>query len=266
MNEPRSVKSHGDSSRREFLKASASAGLAVGLVPAVHAAGTDTVRIALVGCGGRGTGAALNALQTKANVRLVAVADAFGDRIDQSLKGLAAQTDRDRVDVPEDRRFVGLDAYQRAIESGVEAVLLCTPPGFRPAHFEAAVRAGKHVFMEKPVATDAPGVRRVLAANEEAKRKGLAVAVGHQVEMDDFFAAIQSGEPYNEADYGSTSTMTAILGRMASYSGKIVGWDEAFNSNLDLMPKRIAWDAQPPIQPGPDGLYACAMPGVSKAL
>ena len=83
--------------------------------------------------------------------------------------------------MPEERRFVGLDAYQKAIDCGVDLVLLCTPPGFRPMQFEAAVKAGKHVFMEKPVATDAPGVRRILAANEEAKKKRLAVAVGHHL-------------------------------------------------------------------------------------
>ena len=190
MNDQSDVESRVDSSRREFLKATASAGLVAGLAPAVHGAGTDTVRVALVGCGGRGTGAAANVLQTKANTRLVAMADAFADRIDLSLRGLAGQVDRDCLDVPEDRRFVGLDGYQHAIDSGVDLVLLCTPPGFRPLQFEAAVRAGKHVFLEKPVATDAPGVRRVLAANEEAKNKGLAVAVGHHLRHEEKHRAI----------------------------------------------------------------------------
>jgi predicted dehydrogenase len=89
--------------------------------------------------------------------------------------------------------------------------------------------------------------------------------IGHQVEMDDLFAALLSGQPYNEGDYGATSTMTAILGRMASYSGKVVRWDEALQSNTDLMPQRLAWDAPTPVQPGKDGMYACAIPGVTKA-
>ena len=150
-------------SRRDFLKTSlaATAGAAVvGALPlarTAHAAGDDTIKIALVGCGGRGTGAAVNALSTKANVKLVAMADAFADSLEGSLAAISKEC-KDRVDVPPERRFTGLDAYQKAIQSGVDLVLFCTPPGFRPAHFEAAVKAGKHVFLEKPVATDAPGV------------------------------------------------------------------------------------------------------------
>ena len=427
-------------SRRNFLKTTgrvtAVSALAGMMMSPVHAAGSDTIKIALIGCGGRGTGAAANAMSTKANVKLVAMADAFKDSLDGSLNALQKQF-KDRIDVPEERKFTGMDGYQKAIESGADVVLLCTPPGFRPAQFEAAVKAGKHVFMEKPVATDAPGLRRIMAANEEAKKKKLAVAVGHhlrheakhretvqrihdgaigelsylraqwgsggvwvrprqpdqtemqyqvrnwyyftwlsgdqlveqhvhdldvcnwmaqahpieargfggrqvrigkefgeifdhtaveftyasglkmfsfshhipgawdafadyahgtkgraelqgygnnvllaagkepvrwnrspdghQVEMDDLMAAIQAGQPYNEADWGASSTMTAILGRMAAYSGKVVAWDEAVNSQLDLAPKNLAWNAETPVKPGPDGLYACATPGVTKA-
>jgi myo-inositol 2-dehydrogenase / D-chiro-inositol 1-dehydrogenase len=365
----------------------------------------------------------------------VAMADAFKDSLDESLKNIRKEC-KDRVDVPEERKFVGLDAYQKAIQSDVDMVLLCTPPGFRPMQFEAAVKAGKNVFMEKPLATDAPGVRRIMAANEVAKQKKLTVAVGHhlrheakyqeivkrihdgaigdlkflrayfnsfgvwirprrpdqsemqyqvrnwyyftwlsgdhiveqhvhdldvcnwiakghpveaegmggrqvrvgkdvgeifdhhaveftyadgvkmfsycrhipgcwesfsehahgtkgrasidgygngelsiadakplrikrgadghQVEMDDLFAALAAGQPYNEADWAAASTMTAILGRMATYSGQIVQWDEAINSQLDLAPKSLAWDAETLVKPGPDGLYACAMPGTTK--
>ena len=427
-------------SRRDFLKAS-TAGVVAGSVSiarGAHTAGSDEIKIALIGCGGRGTGAAVQALSTKANVKLVAMADAFRDYLDASLDAMLKRPCRDRIDVPEERKFTGLDAYQQAIDCGVDLVLLCTPPGFRPIQFEAAVKAGKHVFMEKPVATDAPGVRKVIAANEEAKRKGLLVAVGHhlrhedkhcqvvqrihdgaigklehlrayfnssgvwvrprqpsqtemeyqvrnwyyftwlsgdhiveqhvhdldvcnwikdahpveaqgmggrqvrigkdygeifdhhsveftyadgvkmfsccrhipgcwdsfsqhaqgskghaaivghgtaelqvtgqesvrwrrgtpghQVEHDDLFAALLAGQPYNEGDYGATSTMTAILGRMATYSGKIVRWDEAINSNLDLLPKSFTWEADPPPKPGKDGLYPCAVPGVTEAL
>ncbi len=173
-------------SRRDFLKRSAiavaGASLAgnLSLVGSAHAAGDDAIKIALIGCGGRGAGAAVNALSTKGNVKLVAMADAFKDSIEAGLKNIQSQC-KDRVDVPEERKFVGLDAYQKAIDSGVDLVLLCTPPGFRPMQFEAAVKAGKHVFMEKPVATDAPGARRIRAANLEAKKKKLAVAVGHHL-------------------------------------------------------------------------------------
>lgn len=418
----------------------AGAALAAGLSLArgAHAAGSDLLRIALIGCGGRGTGAAVNALRTKANVKLVAMADAFKDRLDNCLRAVKSQCP-DRVDVPEDRKFTDLDGYEKAIGSDVDLVLLCTPPGFRPRQFEAAVKAGKHVFAEKPLATDAPGVRRVMAANEEAKKKGLFVAVGHhlrhevkhkevmkrvhdgaigkilymriyfnstgvwvrprqsgqtemqhqvrnwyyfnwlcgdhiveqhvhdidvanwflkdrhpvqangmggrqvrvgkdygeifdhhsvefeyadgtrlysycrhipgcwdsfaeyahgtaghadvqghghavlcvngqapqkwergpdghQLEMDDFFAGIATGKPYNEVDRTLPSTMTAILGRMATYSGQVVKWDDAINSKLDLAPERLAWDAQPKLLPGPDGIYPCAVPGVTKAL
>jgi len=407
---------------------------------AAHAAGDDAIKMALIGCGGRGTGAAIQALQAmdgKANVKLVAMADAFKDRVDASLQAIQSQCkDPDRVDVPDERKFTDFDGYQKAIDSGVDMVLLCTPPGFRPMQFEAAVKAGKHVFMEKPVAVDAPGVRKVLAANEEAKKKGLAVAVGlnirhtngfrevvkrvregilgrllflhcycnnagvwvrarkpdqtemeyqmrnwyyfnwlcgdhiveqhvhlldlvnwlagdhpieangmggrqvrkgkdhgeifdhhaveftypdgvkmfsfcrhipgcwnesggyahgtegfanagggdlsirlkdkepmrfehgpggHQAEHDDLFRALLAGEPYNEGDYGAVATMTSILGRMATYSGKVVAWEEGINSNQDLSPARYAWDADPPVMPDENGFYPCAVPGVTKA-
>ena len=107
------------------------------------------------------------------------MADVFADRLAQSYKQLS-RSHADRVDVPEDRRFIGFDAYQKALDAGIDVVLLATPPGFRPIHFEAAVKAGKHVFMEKPVATDATGVRRVLATAAEAKTKNLKVGVGLQ--------------------------------------------------------------------------------------
>ena len=154
----------------EMVTATAALAGGLSLAQSAHAAGSDMVKIALIGCGGRGTGAAVNALTTKANVKLVAMADAFAIRLEGSLKAIQEKC-KDSVDVPDERQFTGLDAYQKAIEAGVDMVLLCTPPGFRPMQFEAAVKAGKHVFMEKPVATDAPGVRRIMAANEEAKKK-----------------------------------------------------------------------------------------------
>ena len=153
--------------------------LAGGIARSAHAAGDETIRVALIGCGGRGTGAATQALSTSGPVKLVAMADAFPDRLQSSLKNISAQHAK-RVDVPEERQFVGFDAYQKAIAADVDLVILATPPGFRPLHFAAAVEAGKHVFMEKPVAVDAPGVRAVLKAAEVAKQKNLCVGVGLQ--------------------------------------------------------------------------------------
>ncbi len=165
--------------RRTFLKttALASAAATLGQVPLVHAGGNATLRIALVGCGGRGSGAVVQALRADPEVKLVALADAFQDRLEACL----ARIPRDlasKVDVPPERRFVGFDAYQRAIDAGIDVVLLCSPPGFRPLHIEAAIRAGKHVFAEKPMAVDAPGVRKVQALAEEARRRRLSLASG----------------------------------------------------------------------------------------
>ena len=164
-------------SRRRFLGASAAVTVAsaLPLTRDVHAAGSDEIRIALIGCGGRGTGAAVQALENSsgARVKIVAMADAFRQRLDTAY-GVLEKRRPEQIDVPEERKFVGLDAYQKAIDCDVDMVLLCTPPGFRPAQFEAAVEAGKHIFMEKPVATDAPGVRRVMAANERGQTKTVA--------------------------------------------------------------------------------------------
>ena len=431
-------------SRRRFLQRSAAvtagASLLGGLTldRAAHAQGAAApFKIALIGCGGRGTGAAVEALGTKSDVRLVAMADAFRGTLDWSYENIK-KAHPQKVDVPEERKFVGLDAYQKAIDAGVDVVLLCTPPGFRPMQFEAAVKAGKHIFMEKPLAVDAPGIRRIRAANEEAKKKNLLVAVGfhmrhepnrqevvkqlqdgaigkinylraffnsngvwvrprkpeqtemqyqvnnwyyftwlsgdhiveqhvhdldicnwikdahpvkaqgmggrqvrigkdygeifdhhsvefeyadgtrlfsycrhipncwesfsqhvhgekgeanlighgnlkisprgekplkwrrggdgHQIEQDDLFAALAAGKIYNECDSAADSSLTAIMGRMATYSGKIVTWDEAANSQLDLAPPSYTWDAIPQPQPGADGIYPAAMPGVTKAV
>mgnify|MGYP006272358763 CR=1 FL=1 len=167
-------------SRRRFLGAtSLAAGAAALAVPAVHAAGDDRIRIGLVGCGGRGSGAASQALSTKGPVVLSAMGDVFPDRLEQSLRSLQSMdTVGGKVDVPEERRFTGFDAYRKVIDSGVDVVLLTTPPHFRPLQIEAAIAAGKHVFAEKPCAVDAPGVHRVLKAAADAKAKGLSLVSG----------------------------------------------------------------------------------------
>jgi predicted dehydrogenase len=168
--------------RRDFLRNStvlAAAAVAAGPVRPAYAADDSTLKIVLVGCGGRGTGAASNALSTRGPTRLWAMADAFSDRLEGSLKVLT-EKHQAQVEVPPDRRFVGLDGFRRAIDSldkgGV--VLLATPPAFRPLHFEYAVQRGQHVFMEKSFAVDAPGARRVQQTGELARQKNLKVAGG----------------------------------------------------------------------------------------
>ncbi len=171
-------------SRREFLSTSGriAAASALGLVavPAVHAAENNTIKVALIGCGGRGTGAVVNALSTKSGpTELVAMADVFDHRLEASLKGLSTRLGK-QVNVPKDRQFIGFDAYKKAIDclGGSGVAILATPPGFRPLHFEYAVGKGCHVFLEKAHAVDGPGVRRVLKTGIEATRKNLKVAGG----------------------------------------------------------------------------------------
>ncbi|HSG49470.1 MAG TPA: Gfo/Idh/MocA family oxidoreductase [Longimicrobiales bacterium] len=438
--------------RRDFMKTGAAAalgGIPLSMPYPLRAAPPtrDALRIGLVGCGGRGTGAAVQALSTTQDVKLVAMGDAFPDRVESSYRNLtdtAAESwsgGRDltaRIDVPPERRFAGFDAYQKVLPL-VDVVILATPPGFRPIHFAAAVEAGKHVFMEKPVATDAPGIRAVLASAALAREKRLNVVVGlqrryqavyrewvdrihagmigdvilgrvywndagvwvrerqpdqtemayqmrnwyyftwlcgdhiveqhihnldvanwvlgdghpvraqgqggrlvrtgkdhgqifdhhmvefeyeggarvlsqcrhmpntasrvsegfhgtngtaprpgeilsstghvlfrhetegdpnpYQVEHDELFAAIAAGEfRYADGERGATATMTAILGRMATYSGQVVEWDEALASEVSLMPSRYAWDAPPPVLPDADGHYPVPVPGVTKVF
>jgi len=182
MSQSESVRT-ASSSRRTFLKGSAAVvgGAMVGtlaLERAAHAAGDDTLRIALIGCGGRGTGATANALKADKAIKLIAMADAFEDRLASSHNILARQFG-DKVEVPKDRQFVGFDAYKQVMDlKDVDVVLLCTSPHFRPIHYAAAVDAGKHLFVEKPVAVDAPGLRSVLETNKKAKESGLAVVSG----------------------------------------------------------------------------------------
>ncbi|OYV84001.1 MAG: hypothetical protein B7Z73_15725 [Planctomycetia bacterium 21-64-5] len=427
-------------SRRDFIKTSSAAMIggsllgSLGVARSAHAGVDETIKIGLIGCGGRGTGAAKDVMNSNHKVKLVAMGDAFEDRLNGSLRGIQGEAEKEKadrtkqnkpfnfaVDVPKERQFVGFDAYKKVLDAGVDLVILATPPGFRPIHFAAAVEAGKHVFMEKPVAVDAPGVRAVLDAAKRAKEKNLGVGVGlqrrHQkayiettkrlqdgaigdivtmraywngggvwvrpreqgqtemeyqmrnwyyfnwlcgdhiveqhihnldvinwlkgaypvkaqgmggrqvrtgadygeiydhhavefeyadgsrmfsycrhipncwdsvsehaqgtkgsadisgheirvtggdrwkyraergtsdgnpyvVEHQDLIASILSGNPYNEAEYGALSTMTAIYGRMCTYSGKMISWNDALNSQLSLGPKEYAWNAPPPV-------------------
>ncbi|NJO25858.1 MAG: Gfo/Idh/MocA family oxidoreductase [Bacteroidia bacterium] len=435
--------------RREFVKTSAVLTGGVMALPLLSKANffsgsDDVIKVALVGCGGRGTGAAMQACLTRQNVKLVAMADAFRDRIDSSYKTLMSDDISDwsgaggniksRIDVPEERKYVGFDAYKKAI-ADADVVILTTPPGFRPMHFEEAINKGKHVFMEKPVAVDPAGVKKVLDLAEVAKQKKLNVVVGlqrhyqhsyrelyakknligditsaqawwnndgvwvnprkynqtemeyqmrnwyyfvwlcgdhiceqhihnidvvnwfkggypvkaqgmggrevrkgkefgeiydhhyvefhyadgsilnsqcrhikntmskvdelligtkgkiycgaanikdhtgkalyqfdkktennpYQTEHDELFAAIAKGEyKFEDAENGAKSTMTSILGRMATYSGQVIEWDKAINSGIDLQPKTYDWAAAPPVLPDETGFYKIAMPGVTK--
>ncbi len=167
--------------RRRFLKSSGAAVIAGTLAQQVAFAGSEgsnnTLKVGLIGCGGRGAGAASQALQADPNIVLTAMGDVFSDRLEESYKELAEMYP-EKVKVDKARKFIGFDAYKKVIESDVDVVLLATPPAFRPDHMMAAVNAGKHTFCEKPVAIDAPGVRKVLAAAKKAKEKKLSVVSG----------------------------------------------------------------------------------------
>jgi predicted dehydrogenase len=188
--------------RRDFLKTSSGALAGAALASAVaarsYAAEDNTIKVALIGCGGRGTGAAAQALSTQGPTKLVAAADVFDYRLEGSLKSLA-NSHADKVDVPAERRFLGLDGFKKAIDAiapgGV--AILATPPGFRPIHLEYAVEKGCHVFMEKSFAVDAPGIRRVLKAGEAAQSKNLKIAGGlmsrHYKPLEEAVARIHDG-------------------------------------------------------------------------
>jgi len=186
-------------SRRRFLKTSSATILAGAaslnefVARSAYAAGSDLLRVGLIGCGGRGTGAATEALSADPNVKLVAMGDAFADRLQQSLAQLKSNAKiQGKIDVSPERCFTGFDAYQKVIDSGVDVVLLAEPPHFRPRSLKAAIAAGKHVFAEKPVAVDAPGIRSVLQTCEEARKKNLCVVSGLCLRFDrGFQEAIQ---------------------------------------------------------------------------
>jgi predicted dehydrogenase len=229
----------GKVSRRRFLGTSAKAATAASVAAAalrpghLFAAGSDELRIGLIGCGGRGTRAAVQSLlSTDTPVKLIAMGDLFRDQLDKSYALLEQggkkryDTERfgpmsKRLDVPEERKFVGFDAYKKVLATDIDIAILATPPAFRPEHFEAAIAAGKHVFMEKPVAVDPAGIRKVIAAAAKAEKANLSVVAGtqrrhqlHYIEVmkrvhDGAIGEILSGQAYwnmgplwlEEADY-----------------------------------------------------------------
>ena len=434
-----------NSTRRTFCKqtAAATTGILASTLPLdamSNVYDNKKLKLALVGCGGRGSGAAVQALTADDKVELYAMADAFRDRIDSSLNGIKEHFDGSKnIDVKEKNMFTGFDAYKKAIDL-CDVVILTTPPGFRPLHFEYAINNDKHVFMEKPLATDAPGIRRVLEVAKIAKDKKLNVVVGlqrhyqkkyitlynkvvngdigkivsgqvywndggvwvrkrkpsqseleyqmrnwyyftwlcgdhileqhihnidvanwfigdypisaqgmggrevrngidhgqifdhhfveftyasgavissqcrhqtgtasrvdevfqgsngsvvigkgemtdlsgnikykypnkwnedpnpYQVEHDKLFQSIRNNEVINDVEYGAKSTMTAIMGRMATYTGKKITWDQAINSKEMLVPNNLTWNSTPPTLPDDNGKYLVAIPGKTQFI
>ncbi len=178
-------KDNRQSTRRDFLKTTTAATVGstlaahIPVLAGAHAAGNDEIRVGLIGCGGRGTGAIGNVLESAPGVKLIAMGDAFKDRLEESKANLTKKY-ADKLDVPAERSFAGFDAYKKVIACDVNYIILATPPAFRPEHLTAAVMAGKNIFTEKPVAVDGAGIRQVLALYEQAKAKGLAIAAGTQ--------------------------------------------------------------------------------------
>ncbi len=433
--------------RRQFFKNTAYAaggGLLLSSLPigaSAYGAGSDVLRVGVVGCGGRGTGAANQALQADEGVKVVALGDAFRDRVDNCYETLSNRwAESGRLDVPEEHKFTGFEAYKHVIDLS-DVVILCATPGFRPKHFEYAIQQGKHVFMEKPVATDATGVRRILRAGKMAEEKGLNVVVGlqrryqtnyreavkrmhdrkigrivsgqvywndggvwvrerqpdqnemeyqmrnwyyfnwlcgdhileqhihnidvanwfigeypesaqgmggrevrtgkdhghifdhhfveftypsgaviasqcrhqpntfsrnmetfqttlgnisthgghglvirssygsvlyehdsandpnpYQQEHDELFEAIRKGHVINDTEFGAKSTLAAVMGRTATYTGQQITWDQIMNSQQDLVPDEIDWDHNPPVMPDEDGNYPVPKPGVTEFI
>lgn len=183
MNKTNDSKNGAATSRRKFIKSSSTAVVGgvvapyVGLRQSVSGQNAETIRVGIVGCGGRGSGAANQAMSADSNIRLTAMGDVFPHRLQGSLDALKRAAG-EKIDVAPDKQFIGLDAYEKVINSGVDVVILTTPPAFRPQHIKAAVDAGKHIFCEKPMATDSAGLRSVMASVAEAKRKKLAVVAG----------------------------------------------------------------------------------------
>ena len=217
--------------RREFLARSAglTAGLAAGLsARGAHAANGGELKIGLVGCGGRGTGAVRDALNTRGPIKLVAMADVFPDRLQRSLKGLSSVADAGgRVEVPEDRRFVGFDAYEKLLATDIDIVLLATPPAFRPLHYAAAIAAGKHVFMEKPCCVDGPGYRLVMETNKRADTRSLKVVVGLQRRhQKSYLAGIKRVHDGEVGDIVLIRTYFNMPGRGPNYDRRPAGMPE----------------------------------------
>ena len=186
--------------RRDFIKTTSAASLAamVSGSGVLFAAGSDKLRVGLIGCGGRGTGAAIDCVSSSPNIVITAMGDLFKDRVDSSLVKLKERLDPGNVAVTPETQFSGFDAYKKVLACDIDMVILACPPHFRPIHLKAAVEAGKHVFMEKPVAVDPPGIRSVIKSAELAKQKGLGIVAGtqrrHQAHYVEIMKRIHNGD------------------------------------------------------------------------
>jgi len=212
-------------SRRDFIK---SGGVLLGSVPLFSIKhdilDNQTIRVGLIGCGGRGNGAAVQALAADPQVKITALGDIFRDQLERSLS-LLSRKDQARVDVPESRQFVGFDSYKKVIDSGVDVVLLCSPPNFRPDHLDYAVRAGKHIFCEKPVAVDIPGLKKVIDSISLSKTKSINLVSGfcfrYSTPNREIVSRIQQG------DIGDVkSIVTFRYGGELTYKERQASWSE----------------------------------------
>lgn len=214
--------------RRDFVRNSTLAAVGTGLAANLVVPGrtnaapvTGKIRIGLIGCGGRGTGATVQALNADSNVELWAMGDVFPEQIEKSRKNVQAQFEKDpvRVQVDPDRQFVGLDAYEKVLDSGIDLVLIATPGGFRPYHLRAAVAAGKHIFCEKPMAVDPHGIRIVMAAVKEAKRKKLALRAGFNMRFQPAYR--EAMKRIQDGDIGEIRSIYAsrMSNRLARFDG-----------------------------------------------
>jgi predicted dehydrogenase len=194
-------KNKSDVSRRDFIRASAAVSLAAVTFDGsrIFAAASDKLRVGLIGCGGRGTDAAIDCVKSSPNVEIVAMGDLFRDSLDKSLAKLSRRVD-DQVTVTDDTSFAGFDCYQKVLQCDIDMVIMASPPHFRPVQLKAAIEAGKHVFMEKPVAVDPVGVRSVIESSELAERKGLAIVAGTQRRHQDHY--LQVMERIHNGDIG----------------------------------------------------------------
>ncbi len=261
-------------SRREFLKnttkIAAASAIAGPIGSRIYAAENNTIKIALVGCGGRGTGAALQALSVKNGpTKLVAMADVFQNRLDSRYE-LLLKKRKEKVDVTEDRRFLGFDGYKKAIDclGPGDVVILATPPAFRWVHFAYAIKKGVNVFMEKPVTVDGPSTRKMLKLAEESEKKNLKVGVGLMVRhcrgRRQLLDRIKSGE-IGEIIMLRASLVSS-MGRMAAHTGQIITYDQILNCPHEFAPDvdKLTMDSPAPLQLGSQGHYPYPNPGIIK--
>ncbi len=225
----------GEFSRRDFIRTSAAAVSLAAMssgTSRIFAAGSDKLRVGLIGCGGRGTGAARDCVNSSPNVEIYAMADLFRDQLDSSLEKLSKGDSRkqkqkgplgEKLNVTPERCFVGFDAYKKLIGCGVDMVILAAAPHYRPRHLKAAIKAGKHVFMEKPVAVDPVGARSIIASSELAEQKGLGIVAGTQRRHQEHYLEVM--KRIHRGDIGEI-----VAGQCYWNTGAL--WEERVRRNL----------------------------------